>query len=155
MKWNFLDVGSLLLLGYIDIMVWHLLMAYGWHNPNIVRYDWCKIYSPLIWLFWILDGNEMFVAFVANFQTYLHVSFVAITQNFGLAKHETMYMSFKDSTNFFQYMWFKFIHIIMFVQVMSFLAALLLLMLEENVFWWACDDWSFYFPLRCEEKLIS
>jgi len=47
-----------------------------------------------------------------------------------------MYMSFKDFTNFFQYMSFKLINIIMFVQAMSFLATLLLfLMLEENDFW--------------------
>jgi len=86
-------------------------------------------------LFWILDGNEIVVAFVINFQTYLHFSLVAITQNFGLAKYETMYMSFKDSINFFQYMSFKLINIIMFVQAMSFLATLLLLlMLEENAF---------------------
>jgi len=67
-----------------------------------------------------------------------------------------MYMSFKDFTNFFQYMSFKLINIIMFVQAMSFLATLLLfLMLEENDFWWAYDDWSFFFPLSCEVKLIS
>jgi hypothetical protein len=48
------------------------------------------------------------------------------------------------------------INIIMFMQTMSFLAAfLLLLMLKENVFWWACDGWSFCFPLSCEGKLIS
>jgi len=77
----------------------------------------------------------MFVAFVASFQTYLRFSLVAIIQNFGLAKYKTMYMSFKDSTNFFQYMSIKLINIIMFVQAMSFLATLLLLlMLEENVF---------------------
>jgi hypothetical protein len=77
----------------------------------------------------------MFVAFVASFQTYLCFSLVAITQNFGLVKYETMYMSFKDSTNFFQYMTFKLINIIMFVQAMSFIATLLLLlMLEENAF---------------------
>jgi hypothetical protein len=67
-----------------------------------------------------------------------------------------MYMSFKDYTNFFQYMSFKLINIIMFVQAMNFLATLLLLlMLEENAFWWARDDWSFCFPLSCEVKLIS
>jgi hypothetical protein len=78
----------------------------------------------------------MFVAFVASFLTYLYFSLVAITQNFGLAKYETMYMSFKNFTNFFQYMSFKLINIIMFVQAMSFLATLLLLlMLEENTFW--------------------
>jgi hypothetical protein len=78
----------------------------------------------------------MFVAFVASFQTYLQFSLIAIIQNFGLAKCETMYMSFKDFTNFSQYMSFKLINIIMFVQAMSFLAALLLLlMLEEIVFW--------------------
>jgi hypothetical protein len=78
----------------------------------------------------------MFVAFVTTFQTYLHFSLVAITQNFALAKYETMYMSFKDFINFSQYMSFKLINIIMFMQTMSFLAAfLLLLMLKENVFW--------------------
>jgi hypothetical protein len=78
----------------------------------------------------------MFVAFVVSFQTYLHFSLVVITQNFGLAKYETMYMSSKDSTNFFQYMSFKLINIIMFVHTMNFFAALLLLlMLEENAFW--------------------
>jgi hypothetical protein len=77
----------------------------------------------------------MFVAFVTSFQTYLHFSFVATTQNFGLAKYVTMYMSFKDFSNFSQYMSFKLINIIMFVHAMNFLAALiLLLMLEENVF---------------------
>jgi hypothetical protein len=65
-------------------------------------------------------------------------------------------MSLKDSSNFSQYMSFKLISIIMFVQAMNFLAALLLLlMLEENVFWWACDDQSFCFPLSCEKKSIS
>jgi hypothetical protein len=78
----------------------------------------------------------MFVTFVANFQTYLHFSLVAITQNFGLTKYESMYMSFKNSANFFQYMSFKLIIIIMFMQAMNFFAALLLLlMLEKNVFW--------------------
>ncbi len=65
-----------------------------------------------------------------------HISLVAIIQNFGLVKYDTMYMSFEDFVNFFQYMSFKLINIIMFVQVMSFLATLLLLlMLEENAFW--------------------
>jgi hypothetical protein len=78
----------------------------------------------------------MFVAFVASFQTYLHFSLVAITQNFALAKYKTMYMSFKDFINFSQYMSFKLINIIMFVQAMSFLATfLLLLMPKKNVFW--------------------
>jgi hypothetical protein len=78
----------------------------------------------------------MFVAFVVSFQTYLHFSLVAITQNFGLTKYETIYMSFKDFANFSQYMSFKLINIIMFVKAMNFLAALLLLlMLKENVFW--------------------
>jgi hypothetical protein len=78
----------------------------------------------------------MFVAFVASFQTYLHFSLVAIIQNFGLAKYETMYMSFEDYANFSQYVSFKSINIIMFVQAMNFLATLLLLLvLEENAFW--------------------
>jgi hypothetical protein len=64
----------------------------------------------------------MFVALATSFQTYLHFSLVAITQNFGLAKYETLYMSF------------KLIGIIMYVQAMNFLAALLfLLMPKENV----------------------
>jgi hypothetical protein len=37
-----------------------------------------------------LDGNEMFAALAASFQTYLHISLVAVTQNFGLAKYETL-----------------------------------------------------------------
>jgi len=61
--------------------------------------------------------------------------FALYQQSTSISNHETMYMSFKDSTNFFQYMSFKLINIIMFVQAMSFLATLLfLLMLKENVF---------------------
>jgi hypothetical protein len=71
----------------------------------------------------------MFVAFAASFQTYLPFPLVAITQKFGLAKYETMYMSLKDSPNFSQYMSFKLINIIMFVQAMNFLAMLLLLLM--------------------------
>jgi hypothetical protein len=143
-------------------MVWIYCNAFSWHMVgtiqllDIVKYHSCKISNPFIWLFWISDGNEMFVTFVANFQTYLHFSLVAITQNFGLTKYESMYMSFKNSTNFFQYMSFKLIIIIMFMQAMNFFTALLLLlMLEKNVFWWAYDGWSFCFPLNYEEKLIS
>jgi hypothetical protein len=45
-------------------------------------------------------------------------------------------MSLKDFPNFSQYMSFKLINIIMFVQAMNFLAALLLLLMpEENAFW--------------------
>jgi hypothetical protein len=64
----------------------------------------------------------MFAALATSFQTYLHFSLVATTQNFELAKYETLYMSFKS------------IGIIMYVQAMNFLATLLfLLMPKENV----------------------
>ncbi len=71
-------------------MVWIYCDTFSWHMVNTIqlldtiRYHWCKNSNPLNWLFWILDGNEMFVAFAAIFQTYLHFPLVVKLKSLDL-----------------------------------------------------------------------